>query len=777
MDAMKDMSKLEHQPSMLEEHVQPRAAVLATAFQDAVAVILAYEESATPLVVRSDDLEAEPYECASDEDGVPRPLQRYEGASVVEHAIRLALDCRFRSVFVLSGHAEIEDLVMRIRADDPDAPLRFVRFSQSDAWAHGDADCLFELAGISKSILDEARTLAADAGDASQIMLLGSDQPRITPWHLLKLHEHSLRAEDGLEHCGSKNESVHSDQPDVVASWIMWSRRLPMLLDVGFIDRIEQNGWCDARDENAPWRPMPSIRFHDVVFGEERLDANGCVPQAVSGFMASLELSALQAVRLARRQRALDAAEEEAAAEREALQKRIDGIGEADALTLAAAQEVVRQQESLLAADDELAARVDDADRFGYREKADFPIFASKDHAENLVYLDSAATSQRLGCALDAEHRFAAYENANIYRGLYALSADATAACNDARASVERFINADRRQTVFTMNATQSLNLVAQAWGEHNVGAGDVIVVALSEHHSNLLPWMMLARRKGARVEYIGMNADGTLDMACYRELLKMRPKLVCVAQISNVLGLLNPVEEMAKAAHEAGARFVVDAAQSMPHIPLDVKELGADFVAFSGHKLYGPFGIGGLWIAPEAFKEMDPLGSGGGAISHVSKDSYYLRQGSIQYELGTPPIAQAIGLAAACDHLDLVGMENVAAHDGALTEYLMAGLRQVEGITVWGDHDRPSGRCGVVSFSVAGMPSAQVGALFAALGVAVRSGGHCALPLAASMGLTGTTRVSFGIHTTKEDVDAALVALRLCTRFSVANATNGDAK
>lgn len=752
MEASQDMSKLEHQPSAPEEHEQPAASELMDAFQDAIAVILAYEDAITPLMVHSDDPEADPYEYEPAEgEALARPLHPYEGKPVVEHAIQLALDCRFRAVYVLGTDNGVAEVVASVASKLPEGKLSFVRFSRADAFSHADDDCCFEVAGIPKAVLDKAQAHAKETGDAAQIMLLGADQPRLMPWHLLQLHERLVSDADA----------------GIVSSWIRWSRRLPMLMFVDFIRSIEAQGWCAPREESIPWRPLPDVPLCDVVFGEERLEANACVPAAVAGFQKSCTLSALKAVRLARQRKRLEGAgsEDEREALR-ALEKRIGSLNDADALLFAIAADVVQKQDAFLETDPAFASQVSKADAFGKREKADFPIFAPKDHAENLVYLDSAATSQRLGCALDAEHRFAAYENANIYRGLYALSANATAAYNDARASIERFINADKRQTVLTMNATQSLNLVAQAWGEHNVHEGDVIVVALSEHHSDLLPWMMLAQRKGARVEYIGIRADGTLDQERYHELLKLHPKLVCVAQISNVLGLLNPVREMAKAAHDAGARFVVDAAQSMPHIPLDVKALGADFVAFSGHKLYGPFGIGGLWIAPEAFKEMGPLGSGGGAISHASEDSYYLRQGAIQYELGTPPISQAVGLAAACDHLALIGMENVAAHDAALTAYLVAGLRSASGITVWGDHESEQGRYGVVSFSVAGAPSAQVGALFASVGVAVRSGGHCALPLAASMGITGTTRLSLGIHSTAEDVEAALVALRLCVKL-----------
>ncbi len=371
-----------------------------------------------------------------------------------------------------------------------------------------------------------------------------------------------------------------------------------------------------------------------------------------------------------------------------------------------------------------------------------------------------------MGCALDAQSHFDTGENANIYRGLYELSEESTALYNESRAIIEDFINADRRQTIITENTTKGCNLVAHAWGDRNIGEGDLIAVCISEHHSNLMPWMLLARRKGAQVVYIPLDDDGRIDQEAYDEILARKPKLVCVAHVSNVLGMINPVESMIERAHEVGARFMLDVAQSIPHIALDVKKLNADFVAFSGHKMYGPLGVGCLWVSPEAFDEMDPEASGGGAISHVGKYSYYLRQGAVQYEIGTPPIAQTIGFAAALEYLNEVGMDEVATHDEMLVKYLMMGLRDLDNVLVWGDHESNDGEIGLVALSVANMESAQVGKLFGCINVAVRSGGHCALPLSAYMGVTGTTRISFGIHTTREDIESVIVALRLCDKL-----------
>ena len=743
-------SHLTHQPKAPEEHPQPNDTELAEAFRQTIAVVLAFDEETTPLQVNADDPTEKPIMCTGPEgQEAPRPLQFFEGKPVICHTLDLAHTCQFAATYVLTRIPAVEELVKRAASANADTPCQVVPFSKNDALEKDGPGDTFEVIGVTKPIFDLCAKLAQQTDGCERIMILRADGVRLTPWHLLQLSR-SLDADPDAE---------------IITSWITWLRRLPMLFTASFAREIDERGLSTAQDgESCPWRPLPHLALEDTVFGEERLESNLVVPTAAASFIKTHTLSALEATRLARQWLAAqESGDNQTCAELEA---RIDSLNEADALLVKEARAAIEGQNAALQKDPELGKQCAEADDLGRQEKGCFPIFATKEHERSLVYLDTAATAQRLGSALDAEYRFNAYENANIYRGAYKLSAEATATYNDARAVIERFINADRRQTIMTMNDTQSLNLVAQAWGEHNIHEGDIIVTALNEHHSDILPWMLLAQRKGAHLRYIGMRDDGSLDLDEYAELLKERPKLVCIAEVSNVIGLRNPVEEMAKSAHEVGARFVVDAAQSIPHIPLDVKALGADFVSFSGHKLYGPFGIGCLWVSPDAFKEMDPLGAGGGTVSHASKDSYYLRQGAIQYEMGTPPIAQAVGLAAACKHLETIGMARIAAHDRALTRYLMSGLRELDFITVWGDHEGDAGLYGLVSLSVLGADAGFIGRLMGELDVAVRSGGHCALPLSASMGLGGTTRLSFGIHTTTEDIDAALVALRVCGRL-----------
>ena len=382
-----------------------------------------------------------------------------------------------------------------------------------------------------------------------------------------------------------------------------------------------------------------------------------------------------------------------------------------------------------------------------------------------MAYLDSAATSQRVDVALQAQRDFDEHGNANVYRGGYPLSAQATFAFNDARKAVEDFIGAERRSVAFTANTTGALNLVALAWGEHHIEPGDLILTTVAEHHSVMLPFFMLAQRKGAQIEFVPYDSSGRIDLDAYAEALEKRPKLVSFAHIGNVFGIEAPVADMARMAHDAGARVLLDAAQSFAHKGVDVTQLGVDWLAFSGHKAYGPMGIGGLWMAPQVFDEMDPLGGGGGVVSHVSTESYYLKQKSIQYEMGTPPVSQAVGLAAAIGYLERIGMQNVERHGAALTRYAVCGLEAIDGVTVIGDHSQPDGQHGLVSFALRSVAPAQLAAFLGKLGVAIRSGGHCALPLHASLGRIGTGRISIGVHTTQADIDAALVAIEMCRR------------
>lgn len=745
-----------HQPSLTPSaRPKPSEADLLSICGSTAALILAIDEGTTPLNVEFEDPLRSPVTCGDEAAGnrspscdatagIPRPLQRYEGLPVIEHAMRIARESRLAGVALLVSESEeisvpICEIAGRAaHSSGKQAPcvLLFNRAHDGDAT---EAACGFELFGLTKGVLDQALGFLEQCPQADSLIFLSCDQVRVTPSHVFDVCQ-AFRDDPTL---------------DAVASWISWLRRTPLLVSRHFLEALDASPLV-LPGPNGVDRPLPSLSVREVVFGEEKLAANAAAMPNVKEFFGKLGLSAREAVRIAHNdlQNGRNGAEDE---------KMSEGSlrSDSDRQLIAIAHATVERLEGTLSSDEQAA--LDRADTWAKRNCGDFPLLNDRAHEGTLAYLDSAATTQRPFCMVQAQADFDEHENANIYRGAYELSAQATASFNGARAKLEDFIGADRRQTVFTANASASCNLVAQAWGEHNVQAGDLIVTTLSEHHSNMLPWLMLAQRKDAQLAFIPVGNDGRINFDAYRDLLLQRPKLVCMSHISNVLGLLNPVEEAAQAAHEFGARFFLDAAQSLPHIPIDVKALNADFVAFSAHKMYGPLGIGALWISDDAFDEMDPLASGGGSISHVGIDSYYLRQGAIQYEVGTPPVSQAIGWAAAIDYLKRLSMDEVASHGATLTSYLLAGIHGIEGITVWGDHSRADGQTGLVSFSLAGVTPFDLGTACGALGVAIRSGGHCALPLAASIGMTGTGRASFGVHTTREDVEALLVAVEIC--------------
>lgn len=590
-------------------------------------------------------------------------------------------------------------------------------------------------------LLETMRVLAETSlDDYDNVIVLDAMQDRITPDHVYEL------VADAREH----------PDAEVVVSWIQQLRRMPCVLTRAFLGRLEARDAALLGDGTGAPHGVTRLRVRDHVFGEEKLAASATVPKAVEGFLGSCTLSALQAVRRVRQAKAHVEEEPQSLGQAHLL-------NDADALLVKTASETVAATDDL--PPDEMA-ELAWADEFGRRNKQDFPLLNDPVHAGTLAYLDSAATAQRVDKALHAQHEWDVHANANVYRGAYELSVQATAAFGDARTRLEGFIGADCGQVAYTANTTDGLNLVAQAWGEHNIDAGDLIVCELAAHHANLLPFMMLAQRKGARLEYIPYDGAGRVDHDAYAGLLAQSPKLVCLAQVGNVFGVQAPIKQMAAAAHEAGARVVVDAAQSFPHMRIDVKDLGADWVAFSAHKAYGPMGIGALWISPEAFDEMDPLGGGGGVVSHVSTDSYYLRPQALQYEMGTPPVSQAIGWATALDYLDALGMENIARHDAVLTRYAARGLQRIDGVNVIGDHGQPDGQMGIVAFTVRSTAPADVAKFLGGLDVAIRSGGHCALPLHASLGLIGTGRLSIGVYTTRDDIDAALAAVALCRQL-----------
>ena len=805
----------EHQPKQgTAEHPVPDEAELARACGKTIALILATDFGTTPLKVAFESEDEKPVICGDSKNGekkTPRPLQRYKGTTVTAIAAMCALGARFARVYVLAGGTPEERRALEEAVSndigiegDEDAPrqsgegVEFIPFDADAAYQATIDACGFTLYDVPKGVLDYAARALEGNPDADSVMLLGCDQVRIIPAHLLEVCR-TFRNDPTL---------------DVVASWIQWYRRTPMLISRRFLENLDAGGLCEA-GPNGTDRPLPRVALKDVVFGEEALATNAIVPEKLTAFEKGRTLSAREAVQIAREemgdidlrakgafgnlrqvspsvQRGLPERQEgsqlegslgglhkASSAAQRGLSERLEApkaspTSQKDAKRSVADEELIEIARDVASRMDawraqlsrDEQAKLDWANAWAWRNREDFPLLNDRKQRNMLAYLDSAATTQRCFRALQAETTFNEHENANVYRGGYELSKKATDNLDDARKALENFIGAERRQTVYTMNASASCNLVAQSWGDLNVNEGDHIVVALSEHHSDLLPWLLLARRRNAVLDFIPLLPDGRLDLGEYERLLSQRPKLVCVAHVSNVLGIVNPVADMARMAHKAGARFMLDAAQSFPHLPFNVKEIGCDFAAFSAHKMYGPLGIGGLFIGKDAFGEMDPVAIGGGTVSHASVDSYYLRQGALQYEVGTPPIAQAIGWAGAIEYMETLGMDKVLEHTEAMTQFAVHALHGVEGLTIWGDHTQPDGAGGLVSFSLANVPPAQIGAACGALGVAIRSGGHCAMPLAASTGMVGTGRASFAVHTTCEDIEALAVAVEMCRRL-----------
>jgi cysteine desulfurase/selenocysteine lyase len=386
--------------------------------------------------------------------------------------------------------------------------------------------------------------------------------------------------------------------------------------------------------------------------------------------------------------------------------------------------------------------------------RAAFPALDREVHGLPLSYLDSGASSQRVLASIQAVDRYERRHHSNVHRGSHTLSAEATAAYEGARATVADHIGAtDRREVTFVRNATEAINLVARAWGDANVSAGDRIVLTEIEHHSNIVPWHQLAARSGAEIDWVPVGDDGHLDLDAYAALLERAPKLVAVTHLSNVLGTAPPIAEISRLAHDAGALVLVDGAQAAPKLPLDVEALGIDFYAFTGHKAYGPTGIGALWARLELLREMPPFLGGGSMIRKVAKEGTTYADPPARFEAGTPAIAQAIGLAAALRWLDGIGMEAVAAHEREITAYALDRLAEVEGLRVFGPTSSAE-RLGPVSFELDGIHAHDVAEILDRHGVAVRAGHHCAQPLMDRLGIAATARASFGVYTVPEEID-----------------------
>lgn len=392
--------------------------------------------------------------------------------------------------------------------------------------------------------------------------------------------------------------------------------------------------------------------------------------------------------------------------------------------------------------------------------RADFPILQREVRpGVPLVYLDSTATSQKPQIVIEAMDAYYRLSNANVHRGIHALAEEATALYEGARDRIQAFINArSRKEIIFTRNATEAINLVARAWGRANLTAGDVIVLTEMEHHSNLVPWQMLAAETGARLEFIPVTGDGLLDLETLDALLALSPKLLALTQMSNVLGTVNPIPEIAAKAHAAGAVVLVDGAQSVPHFPVDVQSLGVDFLAFSGHKMCGPTGIGVLWGRQALLEAMPPFLGGGDMIRRVYLREFKVNDLPYKFEAGTPSIAEAIGLGAAVDYLTSIGMEAIAAHEHTLTAYALERLEEVPGVKVYGPPADKKG--GVAAFTLDGVHPHDIAQVLDRDGVAVRAGHHCAMPLHDRFKLPATARASFYLYTTHADVDKLIEGL-----------------
>lgn len=394
------------------------------------------------------------------------------------------------------------------------------------------------------------------------------------------------------------------------------------------------------------------------------------------------------------------------------------------------------------------------------RIRKDFPILDQEVNGRRLVYLDNAATTQKPRAVIDALVHYYEHDNANIHRGIHTLAQRATEQYENTRKDVARFIGASRPQDiVFTRNATEAINLVAHAWGDHAIGEGDEIVLSLMEHHSNIVPWQLLAGRTGASVRYARLTPDGQLDLDSLRSLIGPRTKLVSIVHMSNVLGTINPVVEVAEMAHAAGALLLLDGAQSVPHLPVNVEALGADFVVFSAHKMLGPTGVGVLWARHSLLQEMLPFLGGGDMIATVREDESTWADVPHKFEAGTPNIADVIAFGAAIRYLEGLGMRAVRQHELELTGHAMEALQSIEGLRFHGPRD-PELRGGVVSFEVPGVHPHDMATIADGHGVAIRAGHHCAQLLMRHLEQPATSRASFSIYNDRDDIEALVEAV-----------------
>ena len=402
--------------------------------------------------------------------------------------------------------------------------------------------------------------------------------------------------------------------------------------------------------------------------------------------------------------------------------------------------------------------------------KKDFPILSRSVRGGNsLIYLDSGATSQKPEVVIQAEADFYRTKNAAVHRGAHLLAEEASDAYEGARENVARFIGAASSEVIFTKSATESLNFLATSFGNPDsriaIKPGDEIVVTEMEHHANLIPWQQLAKRSGAKLTWLSITTDGRLDLSNIDQIINSKTKIVAITHQSNVFGTVVPIDLIVKAARNVGALIVLDACQSVPHFAVDVKQLGVDFLAFSGHKVLGPTGIGVLWGKSELLDKLEPAIFGGSMVDSVTMEGATWAQSPRKFEAGVPNMAQAVGLSAAVDYLTKIGMQNLAQHEHKLTEELLAGFKEMKEVTVVGPLDLKD-RGGVVSFTVDGVHPHDVGQVLDQYGIAVRTGHHCAWPLMKKLNLVGTTRASFHLYNNSEDVSSLLKAVEKVTQY-----------
>ncbi|EDB1282296.1 cysteine desulfurase [Listeria monocytogenes] len=398
--------------------------------------------------------------------------------------------------------------------------------------------------------------------------------------------------------------------------------------------------------------------------------------------------------------------------------------------------------------------------------RADFPILAQEINEKPLAYLDNAATSQKPKQVIEALTHYYEFDNANVHRGVYTLAARATDAYESARGKVAKFIHArEVAEIIFTRGTTSAINLVVGSYAEANIEAGDEIVISYLEHHSNLIPWQQLAKRKGAVLKYIELEEDGTISVEQAKKTIGEKTKIVALAHVSNVLGTITPIKEIAAIAHQFGAVILVDGAQAVPHMEVNVVDLDADFYAFSGHKMMAPTGIGALYGKRELLDAMEPTEFGGEMIDFVELYDSTWKELPWKFEAGTPIIGGAIALGAAIDYLAEVGLANIHAHEQTLASYAIEEMSKIEGITIYGPKDA-SKRCGLVTFNLEGAHPHDIATILDEDGIAIRAGHHCAQPLMKWLDVSSTARASFYIYNTKEEIDALIDGLKLTKEY-----------